>query len=158
MTFLPLDLLYASGFGFLGAILITLVGFPFWKKWGMEGITDWQVNSVMVSKLLRKSNSGNPPGLSWIIASICSHGVAAAITLRLLLPIFFWSLPISKMSILADSVIYSFILWSIFIVLGRGTFESEGGIRTTNRGILSSLLCLVIYGIVLGTFLPLTFP
>ena len=156
MAILLLDLLDASGIGLLGAIIMTLVGIPFWRKWGMEGMTDWQVNAIMVSKLLRKSKTTNQ--LSWIIASLFSHGIAAAIALRLLLPIFFWSIPISKMSILLDSVVYSLILWAIFLVLGRGTYESAGGIRITNRGLLSSLLCLIIYGIILGTLLPLTFP
>ena len=59
MAILLLDLLDVAGFGLLSAILMTIVGIPFWRKWGMEGMTDWQVNAVMVSKLLRKPKTTN---------------------------------------------------------------------------------------------------
>ena len=157
MPILLLDLLVGSAIGFLGAAIMTIVEIPFWKKWGLEGVADWQVNAVMVSKLIGKSKSVNEVGLSWISASKLSHGVAAGLVFRLLLSVIFWLIPVSNMLLLLGAVVYSIALWAIFLVLGRKTFESVGGIRITRVGLLSSLLTLIAYGIVLGLLSPFTF-
>jgi len=158
MAILMLDLLGVSIFGLVSAVLMTLVETPFWKKWGMEGMTEWQVNSVMVSKLFGKSKEINQPELSWTIASHLLHGVAAGIVVRLLLPTLFWLVPVSKMSMLLDAVVYSVALWAFFLVWGRRKFESVGRIQITSRGLLCSLLSMIVYGIFLGIMLPFTFP
>src|SRR6266852_9206124 len=49
-----LELLAACFAGLVAAISMTLVEIPFWKKWGMEGVAEWQVNSVIVWVLIRK--------------------------------------------------------------------------------------------------------
>lgn len=148
-----LELLESSAFGLLSAILMTIVETLFWRKWGMEGIAEWQINSVMASKFLRMTN----PKLKWTIASHWIHGIAAAIIFPLLLSPIMQAIPIAKTSIVADCVVYTFILWVIFLVLGRRTFESMGQIHITRFGLLSSLLSMMIYGISLGILLSATF-
>jgi hypothetical protein len=157
MPILLLDLLVVSAIGFLGAAIMTIVEIPFWKKWGLEGVADWQVNAVLVSKLIGKSKSVNEVGLFWINASKLSHGVAAGLVFRLLLSVIFWLIPVSNMLLLLGAVVYSIALWVIFLVIGRKTFESVGGIRITRVGLLSGLLTLIAYGIVLGLLSPFTF-
>jgi hypothetical protein len=156
MSIILFDLIEISAFGFLSSAFMTLVEIPFWKKWGMEGVADWQVNQVMVSRLIRKTKTTNQVGPSWIIASKLLHGAAAGLVFRLLLPIFFWLIPISKTLTIPDGIIYGIILWAIFLFGGRRIFESAGGIKMTRGGLLCGLLALLIYGIFLGLFLPVT--
>jgi len=42
-----LELLAECFAGLVAAICMTLVEVPFRKKWGMEGVAEWQVNAVM---------------------------------------------------------------------------------------------------------------
>ncbi len=156
MLILIFDLIEISAFGLLSSALMTLTEIPFWRKWGMQGVADWQVNQVMVSKLLGKSEAINQVGASWIIASKLIHGAAAGLVFRLLLPIFFWLIPISKTLIIPDGIIYGIALWAIFLLGGRRIFERAGGIKMTRDGLLCGLLALLIYGIFLGFFLPIT--
>src|SRR5256712_14037168 len=48
------ELLGACFIGLVAAICMTIVELPFWKKWGIEGVAEWQVNSVMVSMFIPK--------------------------------------------------------------------------------------------------------
>src|SRR5437899_8990805 len=48
------ELLGACFIGLVAAICMTIVELPFWKKWGIEGVAEWQVNSVIVSMFIRK--------------------------------------------------------------------------------------------------------
>ena len=152
------EIILAGIIGLFSAALMTLFEYPFWKKWGMSAVGEWQLNWVMVSRLDKKWKAMKQPILSWTIASHLSHGVVAGIAFRLLLPFFFLLIPFAKVSILLDAVVFSVVLWLSFTVLGRRTFESAGGIKITNRGLLGALLSDVIYGFFLGLLIPFTLP
>ncbi len=152
------DLEWAGIAGLVSAVLMTLLEYPFWKKWGMEAVVEWQVNWVMVSMLNQKWKSMQKPILSWTIASHISHGIVAGIAFRLLLPVFFTLIPFAKFSVIFDTVVYGIVLWILFNVLGRRTIESAGGIRITNRGLVGSLFSDIVYGIFLGLLIPLAHP
>ena len=51
------ELLGACLTGLVAAICMTIFELPFWKNWGIEGVAEWQVNSVIVSILIRKFSS-----------------------------------------------------------------------------------------------------
>jgi len=51
---LVLELLWGCIAGLVAAVCMTIFEFPFWKKWGMEGVAEWQVNSAIVSVIIRK--------------------------------------------------------------------------------------------------------
>ena len=51
---LSLGLVGAGLAGLAAGVLMTMFEIPFWKKWGMEGVAEWQVNAVMVSVLIRR--------------------------------------------------------------------------------------------------------
>lgn len=157
MTVFLLDLLEVAIIGLVSAILMTLVEFPFWKKWGMEGIAEWQINLVLVQKLLARFKEQDQIGLSWMIASHWLHGAIAGLTFWFILPIVSSLIPIAQVLITLDAVIYSLILWFIFLVIGRRAFESIGRIRITNLGLFSSLLSMLVYGFFLGFLLLTTF-
>ena len=146
------EILLATLAGLAATIPMTLFEFPFWKKWGLTGVTDWQVNAVIVSKLARKSTGDQESLISLTIGSHLFHGSMASIAFILLLPPIIVVLPAAKFSILLTALVYSIILWVIFSVILRRTFESAGRIRISNRGVLVTLLSHCVYGIFLGLF------
>lgn len=151
------DLALAGLVGLVGAVVMTAFEYPFFRKWGMAGVTEWQVNWVMVSALHKKWKQLKTPILSWTIASHLSHGIVAGIAFRLILPLLFTSLPFSRMSTVLDAVVFTVILWFLFTFSGRGVYEATGEIRVTNRGLLGALLSGVVFGGVLGFLIPFTF-
>ncbi len=150
MSLLLIDLAWAAVSGFAGAVVMTLVEIPFWTKWGTEGVTEWQINWVMVSRLSKKWRQLSKPLLSWTIASHISHGVAAGIVFRLLLPFFFLIIALPDSSVVWIGILYGVALWFLFAVLWRRTYESMGTITITNRGLFGALFSDSIYGLVLG--------
>ena len=143
------DIIWSSVAGLVSAIFMTLIEYPFWRKWGMEAVAEWQVNWVMVSRLDKKWKTVRNPILSWTIASHLSHGVVAGVAFRLLLP-FFLLIPFANFSIVLDAVLYGIALWFLFTVFGRRMYESAGKIVITNRGLLGALLSDSVYGFFLG--------
>jgi hypothetical protein len=151
------ELVGAAAAGLGAGFFMVLSELPFWTKWGMNGVGEWQVDSVIFSRiLLRRPKLIEEPGFPWkTVSTHLLNGVIASVAFRLLLPLFYLFVPDARISILYDATVYSFVLWIIFPTLGRTTFESMGQIQISNRGLLVSLLSHVVYGIFLGLFLPL---
>lgn len=143
--------------GLASGILMTLSEYPFWRRWGMEGVGEWQVDTVIYSKIiLRRPSLIVEPGFPWkTIVTHLLNGVIASVAFRLLLPLFYVFIPDARLSIVYDTTVYSFVLWILFPVMGRTTFETLGQIKISNRGLLVSLLSHVVYGVFLGIFLSL---
>jgi hypothetical protein len=134
---------------------MTLFEFPFWKIWGMDGVAEWQTNWVIISKLARVGpNRFREPRISWTLALHMWHGTAAGIVFGLLLP-YLIMLPVGSVSILLDAVIYSAVLWVIFMLAPRRAFESAGGIRISDRGLSVALASHLVFGIFLGLLVTL---
>ncbi len=146
------DLFLAAAVGLGSASAMTLTEFPFWKKWGMTGVAEWQMNWVIVSRLRGISSRNRQPEIPFVIASHLSHGVAASIVFSILLPLSFSVFPAAKLSIPLDALLYSLLLWVIFSVMLRTTFEVLGRIEISTRGTLVALLSHVVYGVLLGLF------
>jgi hypothetical protein len=148
-----LELLTALLAGLVAAICMTLVEIPFWKKWGMEGVAEWQVNSVIVWVLIRKFTRRRVV-TSMSVAMHLFHGAVLGF-------LFFVILDLSQTSILLPSIlvyaiVYSILLWIVSPYLTRKFFASLGGFRITREGLTVSFLGHVIYGIFLG-FLVMIF-
>jgi len=47
----PTILLVAAFFGMVSATFMTLVESLFWRRWGMSGVSEWQMNWVTLSVL-----------------------------------------------------------------------------------------------------------
>ncbi len=146
------DFFLAAAVGLGSASAMTLTEFPFWKKWGMTAVAEWQVNWVIVSRFRRISSRSRQPEIQWIVASHLSHGVAASIVFSILLPLSFAVFPATKVSILLDALLYSVLLWVIFSVMLRTTFEALGRIKISTRGTLVALISHIVYGVLLGLF------
>ena len=150
MLLLP-SFLGACFVGFVAAICMTIFELPFWRRWGMEGVAEWQVNAVIVSMLIRRFSKRRV--VSWMaVAMHLFHGAALGGVFRLLL----W-LPgttIRSPSVLTYALVYSIVLWIISPFLTRKFFETSGGFRMTRRGLTVSFLSHNIYGVILGLLTP----
>ena len=148
---LVFELLGACLAGLVAAICMTIVELPFWKKWGIEGVAEWQVNSVIVSMLIRKF-SNRRVSISMSVGMHLLHGAALGIVFRALLALLGTAIPAS--SILTYSIVYNGVLWIISPFLSRSLFERAGGFRMTKRGLAVSFLTHGVYGIFLGLLIP----
>ena len=137
--------------GLVAAICMTIVELPFWKKWGIEGVAEWQVNSVIVSMLIRKF-SNRRVSISMSVGVHLLHGAALGIVFRVLLALLGTAIPAS--SILTYAIVYSGVLWIISPFLSRNLFERAGGFRMTKRGLAVSFLAHNVYGVLLGLLIP----
>jgi hypothetical protein len=147
---LLLQIVLAAIAGLASACVMTLMEYPFWRQLAMEGVVEWQVNGVMMSKLNKKRTK---PNLCWTIASHLSHGVIAGVAFQLFLNIFSSLIPAVRVSLVLDGFLYGVVLWALFLVLPKSMYESAGSIEITNRGLLLGLLSDSIYGLFLGLFL-----
>ncbi len=148
-------LLGAAFAGLVSGVFMTFFEFPFWKRWGMNGVAEWLTNWIIFSKLARvNSNRIGEPRISRTIALHLWHGTAAGIVFGLLLP-FLMLLPAGNVSVLLDALVYSVALWVIFMLAPRRTFESAGGARISDRSLSVALASHFVYGISLGLLVPL---
>ena len=143
--------LFAAIAGFVAAILMTLFEFPFWRRWGLDGVAEWQMNSVIVSKIVRRSSRAQQLPISWAVSGHLFHGTVAGIVFGLFLPVIRLLLT-STIVILLSAVLYSTVLWIIFSIMLRATFEAAGNMRISNRGALIALISHFVYGFFLGLF------
>src|SRR5260370_10719216 len=143
-----------AGFGGLGAtIWITIFELPLWRRWGMEGVAEWQVNEVMVSLLLRKFTKRGV--VTWMSVGMhLFHGAALGVVFRLLLLGLFGTMILSS-QVLSYAIVYSILLWIISPFLTRKFFETSGGFRMTRNGLAVSLLSHIVYGVLLGLLTPI---
>jgi len=149
---LPLALLGACFAGLLAAICMTIFELPFWRRWGMEGVAEWQVNAVIFSVLIRKFTQRRVVA-SMSVAMHLIHGVLLGIVFRLLL-LGLLGTTILSSSVLSYAIGYSVVLWIISPFLTRRFFEHIGGFRMTRKGLAVSFLAHNVYGVFLGLLIP----
>jgi len=126
---------------------------PFWRRWGMEGVAEWQVNAVIVSVLIRKFTPRSVVA-SMSVAMHLFHGAALGIIFRLLL-LGLLGTTILSLSVLSYAIVYSIVLWIISPFLTRRFFELSGGFRMTRKGLAVSFLAHIVYGVFLGLLIPI---
>ncbi len=149
---LLLALLGACFAGLLAAICMTIFELPFWRRWGMEGVAEWQVNAVIVSVLIRKFTRRRVVA-SMSVAMHLFHGAILGILFRLLL-LGLLGTTILSSSVIGYAIVYSVVLWIISPFLTRRFFELSGGFRMTRKGLAVSFLAHNVYGVFLGLLTP----
>ncbi|HKW05922.1 MAG TPA: hypothetical protein VJN71_11525 [Nitrososphaerales archaeon] len=154
MTSILNGIFFGAIAGFVSALCMTSFEVPLWKKWGMEGVAEWQVNSVMVSMIYfsrdhRSKKKTSPTYLT--VAMHLFHGVILGIIFAFLetYVIGFGVLFFSVVS----AVAYSMLLWIISPWATRKFFETRGGFQMSTKGLTVSLFSHIIYGVLLGLFL-----
>jgi hypothetical protein len=131
---------------------MTVFEFPFWRRWGMEGVAEWQVNAAIVSVFIRKLMLRRV--VAWMsVAMHLFHGAALGVVFRLLLLGLLGSAVLSS-SVLSYALVYSVVLWIISPFLTRRIFERSGSFRMTQKGLAVSFLAHIIYGVFLGFLTP----
>ncbi len=151
MLFL-LSLVGAGFAGLVAAICMTMFELPFWRRSGMEGVAELQVNAVMVSLLLRKFTKRAV--VTWMSVGMhLFHGAALGVVFRLLLLGLFGTMILS-FQVLSYAIVYSILLWIISPFLTRKFFETSGGFRMTPNGLAVSFLSHIVYGVLLGILTP----
>jgi len=132
---------------------MTIFEIPFWRRWGIEGVAEWQVNAVIVSLLIRKFTPRSVVA-SMSVAMHLLHGALLGIVFRLLLLGLLVTMILS-LSALSYAIVYSIVLWIISPLLTRALFEHSGGFRITRKGLAVSFLMHIIYGVFLGLLIPI---
>lgn len=140
-------LLAASLAGLTAAICMTLFEIPFWRKRGMEGVAEWQINSVIVWVLIRKFTRRRVV-TSMSVAMHLFHGAVLGSIFLVLLDLLqtVAALPM----VLVYALVYTVLLWIISPYLTRNFFASLGGFRLTRQGLTVCFLGHIIYGVFLG--------
>jgi hypothetical protein len=152
MLFL-LALLGACLAGLVAAVCMTIFEFPFWRRWGMEGVAEWQVNAVIVSLLVRKSTRGRVSS-PMVVTMHLFHGAVLGVVFRALL-LGFLGPTIPSSTVLSYAIVYTIVLWTVSPFLTRKFFETSGGFRMTRNGLAVSFLSHIVYGVFLGLLTPL---
>ena len=50
--------------GLFSTLMMSILEFPFWRKWGLEGVLEWHENQVLYSKFFKTDKSQiNFPGI-----------------------------------------------------------------------------------------------
>lgn len=142
-----LELLAACLAGLVASICMTLVEIPFWKKWGMEAVAEWQVNSVIVWVLIRRFTRRRVV-TSMSVAMHLFHGTVLGFLFLVLLDLSETAILLPLVILYA--IVYSSLLWIVSPYLTRKPFASLGGFRITREGLAVSFLGHIIYGIFLG--------
>jgi hypothetical protein len=142
-----LGLLSAFLAGLVAAVCMTIVETPFWRRWGMEGVAEWQVNSVIVWVLIRRFTRRRVL-TSMSVAMHLFHGAALGFLFLVLLDLLRTAILLPL--VLLYAIVYSVLLWLVSPYMTRNLFASRGGFRITREGLAVSFLGHIIYGIFLG--------
>ena len=117
---------------------MTLTESPFWRRWGMSGVAEWQINWVTLSVLrinpANRDQTGSRRPLWKVIASHLIHGMIAAIVFVLVLPAVLSAFPSASSSIVLVAMGFSLTLWYIFSVGLKKVYERARGIHIQRRG------------------------
>jgi hypothetical protein len=120
---------------------MTLAEYPIWRKWGMEGVSEWHLNQVMAGRLLHRSpQSAVVPGLFLHFL----HGGLAGIIFTLLLP--FVAIPTIE-----AGFGFGIVLWLIALVIMKPV--TGIGFRRHRLRLLPLFVSLaghVLFGLLLG--------
>jgi hypothetical protein len=144
---LPTEIVFGSFDGLVATICMTLFEFPFWKKYGLGGVAEWQINIVMVSIFIRRFKV-RKAATSMAVAMHLLHGIILGMLFRLIL--FFSGITLTTSLALIYAIAYSTLLWIFSPYLTRNIFESHGGFSMTPTGLKTSFVAHIIYGVALG--------
>ena len=128
--------------GLVSTALMSLFEYPIWRKWGMEGVSEWHMNQVMAGRLLHRSTeSVVAQGLLLHFL----HGGLAGIVFALLLP------TIPSIPSIETGVGFGIALWIIALAI----MKPVTGVGFSRHPLMPlplivSLAGHVLYGFLLG--------
>ncbi len=142
-------LMVGAGSGLGSAVLMTLFEAYFWRKMGIGGVVEWQINLVMVSQILHEQY--NPTRR--LKAALGMHLLHGAIFGSFLGAVLSPAERLGTADIFAAAVALGLVLWLVVPFTFRKPFEAPIGARFSNVGIGISLASHLVYGAALAAFL-----
>jgi hypothetical protein len=129
--------------GLVATAAMSLTEYPIWRRWGIEGVSEWNLNQAIMARLLQR-----PPQEVVAQGLILHflHGGLAGIIFALMLPIFSLGVP----SIEAG-VVFGLLLWVIAMLIMKPV--TGMGFRNHPLGLVPLVVSLgghLLYGILLG--------
>lgn len=134
--------------GLLAVLLMTLFEVPFWYKFGIPCVVQWQVNEIITSRLFSESYVEGRR-LEWAIAMHVFHGIV----LGAVFPILYMLLPLDPSTLYLAGIVYSTGLRLVVPFSFRDRLQRAGKTRFTKKGLLVNLLAHLVYGFFLGELL-----
>ena len=137
----PLSGFYA---GIIATLGMSLVEYPIWRQWGLDGVAEWHLNQAIVARFTRK------PVEDVVVEGLLLHFAHGAIAGL----IFSWTLTMLPLTIspVLLGLTYGMFLWLISVVItkpisGTGVF----GKPSTSILLVSGIVGHLVYGLLLGT-------
>jgi uncharacterized MnhB-related membrane protein len=128
--------------GLTSTVVMSFLEYPIWRRWGLEMVTEWHLNQVMASRLLRRSpNTVIVQGLLFHVL----HGGIAGIVFVILLSL------VPNVPITDAAVGFALILWVVSLFIFKPV--TGVGLRGHPLGLLPFIVSLaghILYGVSLG--------
>lgn len=122
---------------------MSLTEYPIWRKWGIEGVSEWHLNQALMARLLQR------PPQDLVVQGLILHfvhGELAGIIFVLMLPIFSPGIPIVE-----AGLAFGLLLWVIALLIMKPV--TGIGFRDHPMRLLPHVVSLaghLLYGIMLG--------
>jgi hypothetical protein len=125
---------------------MSLVEYPIWRRWGLDGVAEWRLNQAIVARFSRK------PEEEMVVKGLFLHFAHGAIAGL----IFSWALTIFPLTVspVLLGLTYGTLLWLISVAItkpitGTGVF----GKPSTSILLVSGIVGHLVYGLLLGALL-----
>ena len=134
--------------GLFATLMMSIFEFPFWRKWGIEGVLEWHENQVISTRFFHISN--DKPCFKYIFFLHFLNGSLAGIGFLLILSIL--NIPITGQYVVVLSLTYGLVLWIVTLlpihkpITGHSVWNHQLGHLPS----IASLTGHLIYGLVLG--------
>ena len=145
--------------GLFSTLAISIFEFPFWRKWGLEGVLEWHENQVLFSKFFKTSRMQiNYPGLFFLHFINGGLGGIGFYFLLILVP-FLSTMVFSIGTGIAIGILYGLVLWVLTLlpihkpITGIDPFKHPLGFGTS----ITSLIGHLLYGAILAVLMILIF-
>ena len=128
--------------GLVSTGVMSLVEYPIWRKWGVEGVSEWHLNQVMIGRIMHRSPQ--TVVLQGIILHFL-HGGLAGIVFALLLS------EVPNIPTFEAGIMFGLLLWIIALIIMRPVTGVEFWHHPLGLpAILVSLFGHILYGMFLG--------
>lgn len=145
----PTAIVVGIAAGLFSTAAMSLTEYPIWRRWGMEGVSEWHLNQALMARLLHR------PPQDLVFQGLILHfvhGAVAGIVFVLILPIFSQGIPVVE-----AGVAFGLLLWVIAMLIMKPV--TGIGLRNHHMRLLPLVVSLgghLLYGILLGLVVGFT--
>jgi hypothetical protein len=153
--------------GLFSTLMMSIFEFPFWRKWGLEGVLEWHENQVLFSKFFKTNRMQiNYPGIFFLHFINGGLGGIGFYFLLILVP-FLSTMVLSTATATATAIgigigigiLYGLVLWVLTLlpihkpITGIDPFKHPLGFGPA----VTSLIGHLLYGAILAVLIILIF-